>query len=538
MVLLNHQGHQKNILLLDDDTEFAKPVMRWLRKAGYAVSLAMTLDESFRCLERERYHLAIVDIRLDDMDEGNQGGMDFLHIRDERGLREIMPAIVLTGNATMDNVLEAFTQYSVFSYIKKEPGYREKLLHEVNRAFEEEIQINFNLKYDEDSDEILSEVVNDIYWSERLISDGGLLACEAQDLFGKLFRNAESIYLTKLKPGLSGAGIVHVSPFWAETGLGPTRVVKVDRLDKSLKEKHNYGAYVKNSLPHATTQVSYAQSHHLGAALYSFAEDASVEFMEFDEYYQKTNLKDIKSIEESLHNLIFKTCRFWYDQTRGQRANLQSLYFQAFNLDRAKLVMRLQELMPDYDSSLSTLLLPGSESRQLNPLYWLKSHERECTLAVKLCITHGDMTGRNIMVDGSGKCWLIDFLRTYESHSLRDFVILETDLKYRLGPILSDQDSLDFEKVLILQGVHSSSVRLPAHWEKETRKLFAVIKIIRDLARQVGFGVANPNQVNTEYMISLLMATLNVVRLRHMPLRRKMQALRTAILICERLEES
>ena len=528
----NSLVHPKSILLLDDNRTFTRPVIRWLKDGGFAVSSAPSLDEAVLQLQQQRFHLAIVDIRLDDNEESNNDGMEFLRLKDEYGLREVMPVIMLTGNATTENILKAFNKYSVFSYIEKKPGYREELLREVHRAFQEKIQINFDLKYEESSDEVLSEVVRDIYWADRFPVDYDVLVCESQDLFGKLFRNGESVYLTKLKPGLSGAGLMQVDPVWVGSGLGPRRVVKIDRIDKSITEKNNYETYVKNALPLATTQVSYERSQHLGVALYSFAEEASIAFIEFDDFYSKSS---IKSIEKSLDGLIFKTCRFWYDRTQRRRANLQNLYFKAFNLEKTRLVMRLQELLPEYDAVLPTMVLPGSEVSSINPLHWLMVHEKQCTLAVNRCITHGDMTGRNIMVDGNGRCWMIDFLRTYESHSLRDFVVLETDLKYRQVPQMSDQDFLELEKVLIHQGMHRTDAQPPARWAQETKKLFCVSLKVRNLARQVGFGVAHPAQMDFEYMVSLLMATLNVIRLRHIPAARKMQALRAAIMICEEL---
>jgi ActR/RegA family two-component response regulator len=532
--LSTNYEHQKSILLLEDNKIFAGPVMRWLKKADFAVFLATTLDEALQRLEEQNYHMAIVDLRLDDNDESNKGGMDFLRIKDEYGLREVMPVIVLTGNATTDNVLEAFTKFGVFSYIKKEPGYREKLLSEVERAFQEKIQINFDLNYDESSDEVLDDVVRDIYWADRFVANSELLVAETRDLFGKLFRNAESVYLTKLKPGLSGAGLVQADPCWLESGLGPPRVVKVDRVDKSLMEKHNYETYVKNPLPLATTQVSYERSRHLGGALYSFAEEGSIAFMEFDDFYRRSSLK---AIEMSLQGLIFKTCRYWYDHMRRKRANLQTLYFQAFNLEKNRLILRLQEILPDYDPAVPNLIIPGDDRPLINPLHWLAAHQKQSVLAVKMCITHGDMTGRNIMVDGNGKCWMIDFLRTYESHSLRDFVILETDLKYRQAPQMRDQDFLEFEKNLIYQGIHHTDARPPVRWAKDTKKLFSAIMMVRNFAHQVAFGVANSSQMDFEFSLSLLMATLNVIRFRHIPPARKMQALRAASMICKTLGE-
>ncbi|MGH7273784.1 MAG: hypothetical protein ACREIQ_04985, partial [Nitrospiria bacterium] len=85
------------------------------------------------------------------------------------------------------------------------------------------------------------------------------------------------------------------------------------------------------------------------------------------------------------------------------------------------------------------------------------------------------------------------------------------------------------------QGVHRANARPLARWAQETKKLFSVILTVRNLAYLVGFGVAHPSQKDFEYMVSLLMATLNVIRLRHIPPARKMQALRASIMICEAL---
>jgi predicted membrane chloride channel (bestrophin family) len=94
---------------------------------------------------------------------------------------------------------------------------------------------------------------------------------------------------------------------------------------------------------------------------------------------------------------------------------------------------------------------------------------------------------------------------------------------------------LEFEKSLIHRGVHDNAGRMPGRWDKEVRKLFSVIMKVRSLARQVGFSVANPSQMDVEYLISLLMATLNVIRLRHIPRERKLQAIYAANLICDEL---
>lgn len=531
----NNKLNEKNILLLDDNKDFARPVVRWLKKEGFFVQLVTSLESSIDFLEQQRFHLAIVDIRLDDDDPNNNEGMDFLRIRNERGLNDVMPVIVLTGNATVENILQAYQEYKIFSYLRKIPGYRQELTQTVHRAFEEEIQINFDLKYSEKSDEVLPDIVTDIHWSDHKLPPPTLLNLEAYDLIGKLFRNAESIYLTKLRPGLSGAGIIQVEPFWVGSGLGPTRVVKIDRIDKSGKEKSNYDKFVKNQLPLASTQVAYAYTQHLGGLVYSFAEDASTKFDEFDYFYRKSNQS---SIENSLHDLIFNTCRYWYDNTTRRIANLQNLYFEAFELEKSHLINRIREVIPNFDPLASQISIPGNNETSINPLFWLESHAKQCTLPVQMCITHGDMTGRNIMVDNEGKCWMIDFLRTCHSHSLRDFVIFETDLKYRQLPETSNRDFLKLEMLLLEQGISINESDIPTDWPNDLKKAFLVIQSIRKFASQIAFGVANPSRMEFEYLISLLMATLNVVRLRHIYPDRKLQALNSAVLICDALNSN
>ncbi|NOK57759.1 MAG: hypothetical protein GFH27_549287n63 [Chloroflexi bacterium AL-W] len=48
------------------------------------------------------------------------------------------------------------------------------------------------------------------------------------------------------------------------------------------------------------------------------------------------------------------------------------------------------------------------------------------------CLCHGDLHGRNILVDDHNRFWLIDFARVERSHALCDFVELETDIKFNL----------------------------------------------------------------------------------------------------------
>jgi DNA-binding response OmpR family regulator len=61
-------GSKKTILVVDDDKSILRTFTRILQKSGYAVDAAETGREAMDKAENQHYDLALVDIRLPDMD--------------------------------------------------------------------------------------------------------------------------------------------------------------------------------------------------------------------------------------------------------------------------------------------------------------------------------------------------------------------------------------------------------------------------------------------------------------------------------------
>jgi len=215
------------------------------------------------------------------------------------------------------------------------------------------------------------------------------------------------------------------------------------------------------------------------------------------------------------------------------------LYYDAFQLDETKLVQRIQVVLPEFDADAEMFTFDNDKIEALNPIAWLRRHRHEFVIPSYHCITHGDLTGRNIMVDQTNKCWLIDFYRTRDSHILRDFVILETDIKYRLLETPSFEKFLRMEEGLLLIDESGEESTIKLNVSSGVRKAMTVINISRSLAYEFVSGGfrAKHQDGRREYLISLLMTTLNVVRLRHIPEERKYQALLSASLICAELDK-
>jgi CheY-like chemotaxis protein len=529
---MNEVSQSKRILLVEDLEEFYAPITRWLQEEGYQVTVATTLPVALSFIDTEHFHLAIVDIRLQDDDSRNEEGMTFLAEVEEHALQDVLPCIVLTVHASKENVLIATQQRQVARYIEKNPGYRTELLTAVHTLFDEKIGVNFDLLFDVGTKRLLPEIARDVNWATPEKPADDLLVLQVYDLFGRLFADAKRLYIAKLSPGLTGAAVVLARPTWPH-GMGPAYVVKIGRRDKVQLEGQRYRDFVRPYLPpNTTTEVDVVFTRHLGALQFRFAESDFAPLKEFDEFYKRQPAEEIIT---SLRNLFHNTGRYWYDNPVRRYEDLARLYYDAFQLDEAKLHGRIHDILPDFTPEQPMLRLPYGPI--LNPVAWLAEHREECVMPVLHCITHGDLTGRNIMVSERGRCWLIDFYRTHDSHILRDFVILETDIKYRLMPVIADNAFARLERSLLASNRDETTgvtaVDLPPDSQKAAQVVQALHAIAYEFLRDRN---GERSDTRKEYLVSLLMATLNVVRLQHIARERKEQALLSASLICAELD--
>ena len=86
---------KKTILVIDDDKSILRTLTRILQKAGYEVDTAETGKEATARVEKCKYDLALVDVRLPDMD-----GTDLL-INLKETLRDTVK-IMITGFPSLE----------------------------------------------------------------------------------------------------------------------------------------------------------------------------------------------------------------------------------------------------------------------------------------------------------------------------------------------------------------------------------------------------------------------------------------------------
>lgn len=522
--------HRKKILLVEDGEEFYRPIKRWLSKEGYHVTLVTNLKDAKEALATGHFHVAVIDIMLE-KDPANRDGLKLLEIIEDMGLSDFIPRIMLTASVDHTVILKATQVYGA-SYVVKEPGYAAVLKDKLRKIFAEDIKINFDLQYEIESDQKLAGIAQDVKWADDIQPPEELLTEQIKDIIGKLYFQSTKVYIRQMTPGLTGASILRVEP-GGKHGYTAHHVLKIGRKDKVKTEDDNYDEHVRDYLPRAAVQVNVAYTSSLGGILYSFLADIKKSFDEFDDFYKRENPA---VIIKSLQELIFQTCALWYNSRDPVRVDLRLQYYDAFHLEPTRLLQAFASLIPDYDRLSPKITFPPTQEKIINPLDWMEKNREDFILVVFTSITHGDLTGRNIMVDSDNKCWLIDFYRTYPSHILRDFVILETDIKYRLMPRLELADYILLETTLASGDFSQIDIACNATLPPAVQKSAKVIHALRHMAARIAMNVNGEQAIQKEYVRSLLMATLNVIRLRHIDLDRKLQALYATHMICYSLQ--
>jgi DNA-binding NtrC family response regulator len=112
------------ILIVDDDENIRKVVLAILEDKGYNVESAGTAKEAIEKTKRKFYNLALIDIRLPDME-----GIELL--TKMRDTTPRMRKVIITGYPTLQNAVDAVNK-GADAYIVK-PFDVEKVLNTIDQ---------------------------------------------------------------------------------------------------------------------------------------------------------------------------------------------------------------------------------------------------------------------------------------------------------------------------------------------------------------------------------------------------------------------
>ena len=127
------QNAKKQILVIDDDKSILRTFTRILQKSGYEIDVAETGKEALEKAQKKKYDLALIDIRLPDMD-----GTDLL-TKMQQIMRDCIK-IMITGFPSLENGVKALDEGADAYLVKPvKPEELLTLIEEKFRAKQEEI---------------------------------------------------------------------------------------------------------------------------------------------------------------------------------------------------------------------------------------------------------------------------------------------------------------------------------------------------------------------------------------------------------------
>ncbi|MEM5789060.1 MAG: response regulator, partial [Syntrophobacteraceae bacterium] len=105
------EGDVAKILLIDDEAGYVEVLAKRLGKRNFEVRTALSGPEAIRILRNEKFDLAVLDLKMEDMD-----GLEVLKIF--KTIEPDMPVIFLTGHGSEATAREGL-EYGAFDYLLK-----------------------------------------------------------------------------------------------------------------------------------------------------------------------------------------------------------------------------------------------------------------------------------------------------------------------------------------------------------------------------------------------------------------------------------
>lgn len=128
------------ILIVDDLPDWRKTMSGLLTDRGYSVKDVGSAESAIQLLENEYFNIAILDVRLDESDEGNRDGLALM-----RQIKKRWPTIeviILTGYAELSMAQEALnadTNGYRFAYSFLEKSQTDELIKHIRQAYEKSV---------------------------------------------------------------------------------------------------------------------------------------------------------------------------------------------------------------------------------------------------------------------------------------------------------------------------------------------------------------------------------------------------------------
>jgi CheY-like chemotaxis protein len=509
------------ILVIDNDPQVRADLQEILEPSGYSVQVAQgvgqdLMNQAITLAYTFRPHVAIIDMRLLDEYSDDRSGLQILN-----NLKSAS-CILYSAYLTPELTLQVIRHYGIRRWVSKHQS-PQQLVDEVADAVRETCRDDFQLS----RPPALSprRIVEALFGPDTDVPYGLV-----DDTLRRLFPESKDVALTRLggeagSPISVSRGHSVVSKVYPDD-LEPV-VVKLAPARQTRNEERNYQEYIRGHL------VGHFHAHlervvefwDLGGATYSFMGSSLSALPSFVAFYREQ-----PDSETILRPLVHFFTEVWSRHYGRRLSKDDGLLFPLY--DKA---LRLKARLERFNYQDGKLTFPELPISLINPIPWALQHVEDSLFPeAHQAITHGDLHGDNLFVDGE-HAWAIDFERTGPGHILRDFIELEVDILTRLVPLHSQDLARFYELVFVLTGLSKPDTdpQPLVQWlpDPETLKAFEVIRGLRRMAYEV-----TRYQDFREYLWGLLLDTVFVATLVSEDSPQRERALLLGGVLCQRLE--
>lgn len=536
------------VLVVDNDGDVRQALEFRLNIAGYRVFTAASREQALELLEREVVHVVVIDVRLEDDEQpADQSGYDLA-----RMLPNYIPHIVFTAYEDVANLKGAIEVGAVNSISKigenNEPIF--KLIQLIDEVFRSKVRVNFDLTIRSELNfDVLAYQIEVPHLNESSPSSIEVLHLnelsppnkdDVLRILQTVFYDADEVEVKFLLPAekaptvsQSGSVLVLVHKYYHDLGRTEPVVVKFSALAEIRREAENFNRFAEFLRGNRRASLrGVAESRQIGGLVYSLIDGPGLDSIRtFDDvFFHYATDRVIALLQEFFGQMLDPL----FNNAHTNTVNLTATYVSALRLSPEKLGTALARLHPQEAGELQ-IHLKGLTNAILNPLTWLRRADgfRTFSAYTRVCLCHGDLHGRNILVDASDRFWLIDFARVDLSHALRDFVELETDIKFNLLQVIDLHELLPFERALLAPARFGETPPMLTFGSLPLDKAYQVVAALRQIAAEQ----LDLDGDMREYYQALLFHTLNIVRLTNISDDKKEHALLAASLICQRIDD-
>jgi DNA-binding NarL/FixJ family response regulator len=114
------------ILVIEDDPNWQTLFCEIITDAGFEPLVVTTYREALTALDAQIYVLAVVDMSLSELNYDNRDGL--MALKKISGLPEPLPAVVVTGYATVNLAVETLVDLNAVNFLRKEEFDRHRFL--------------------------------------------------------------------------------------------------------------------------------------------------------------------------------------------------------------------------------------------------------------------------------------------------------------------------------------------------------------------------------------------------------------------------